>query len=131
MKRFLALAVITMLSITGIALAEGIVTGTVLDADGMPVEEARVALQTDDVCGEYVFTDADGVYLFENVEAGVYDVKASKRRVGNGLIEEVEVVDGETTTLEDITLVAGGGGQGGGGQGHGGGKHQYQQGTRR
>ena len=118
-----------MLAITGVALAEGSVPGVVLDSSGFAVEEARVALQLDDLCVEFVFTDAEGQYLFEDVTAGLYTIKASKRREGNGQIEDVEVFDGEVTEVDDITLITGGqgGGQGGGHGGH----KQAKQGGRR
>ena len=125
MKKFLALAIVSMLAITGVALAEGAVSGTVVDAEGLAVAEARVALQVDDLCIEFVYTDAEGNYLFEVVEDGDYIVKASKRRVGNG---EAEItVDGAGVLVDPIALTAGtgGGGQGQGGQG---GHGQYQHG---
>lgn len=128
MKRFLALTIITMLGITGIALADGCtITGTVVDADLAPVEGARVALQTADGCCVVVGTDAGGAYTFTEVEDGSYVVKASLRRVGNGLAE-VEVAGESTIELAPIILGCDGGG--GGGQGQGGGKQQCQQGPR-
>ena len=118
MKKVISLALVSMFALTGIALAEGTIIGTVVDQAGDPVADARVGLQEEEVCSTFVFTNEDGEFVFEDVLAGTYTVKASKRQAGNGTIEGVEVFDDETTELDPITLTAGGGsGPGGGGHG--------------
>lgn len=124
MKRMISLALVSMFALTGVALAEGTIVGTVVDEFGDPIADARVGLQQEGVCSLFVYTDEGGAYVFENVAAGLYDVKASLRQVGNGIAESIEVLDGETTDVDPIVLSAGGG-SGPGGGGHG---PNYQQG---
>jgi hypothetical protein len=111
----------------GVASAQtGSVTGMVIDGQGAAIEGARVALQVDGHCVTHVLTGADGVYLFEDVAAGVYTVKANKMQVGCATSEEFTLDPGQAITLPDLVLGCGGGGGGGGG-GHHGGKEQHQE----
>jgi hypothetical protein len=58
--------------------ADGALAGRVLDADN-PLSTARVyAYQTSSLRLHKVFTDRDGVFLFENLPAGLYKIIALK-----------------------------------------------------
>ncbi len=123
MKRFLGLATVSLMLCLGVAAAQtGTVTGVVLDGEGLPVEEARVSLHQDGACLGYVYTGTDGAYVFEEVEVGVYTVRAGKPQVGSAYIEGIEVLEGETTVVPDLVLECGGGGSGGNQHQH---KNQY------
>lgn len=123
MKKVLCLLAIGLLS-AGVAVAQtGGVTGAVVDETGAAVENARVSLQNETGCVGFVLTDADGVYLFEEVPVGIYTVKAGLPQVGNASIDDIEVVEGLVTQVPDLVLVCGGGG--GGGQGPHGPKYYH------
>ena len=123
MKRLsIWLAVVAMLVGASNAMAQtGTVTGTVVDQNGMPVENARVCLMDSDGCGggqhggghggggcmhtvNPVMTDANGVYVFENVPVDTYTARAMKRGLGCARSEEFTVVDGQTTELPPLAL---------------------------
>ena len=125
MKRILGLLAICLMA-AGMASAQtGAVTGTVTDDLGAAVEGARVSLHAGGRCVAHVFTGADGVYLLEDVPVGIYTVKAGKPQVGNASIDGVEVIEGETTTVDLILGCSGGGGTGPHGPKY---RHQSQQG---
>ena len=110
MKKVLCLLAIGLMG-AGMASAQtGSVAGMVIDGEALPVEGARVSLHAETSCVAYVFTGPDGLYLFEEVPVGIYTVKAGKPHVGNASIEGIEVLDGQTTLVPDLTLECGGGG---------------------
>src|ERR1700694_3664024 len=60
-----------------------IVTGTVCDSENRPVENATVALESDDHAHKFTFqSDSDGRYRFKAVPAGNYELRASKSGYG-------------------------------------------------
>lgn len=69
--------------------ARGAIRGVVLDARGLPSAGTKLILDR----ARETATDAQGVYLFENVEAGVHGVGWSERHVG------VVVAPGETMEI--------------------------------
>ena len=63
----------------------GTLEGTVLDAQGQPVADASVTIQTSDGLHPHATrTDASGHFEFTRWKAGEYDVRA----YGNGLFSE-------------------------------------------
>jgi hypothetical protein len=63
----------------------GTLEGTVLDAQGQPVADASVTIQTSDGLHPHAtHTDASGHFEFTRWKAGEYDVRA----YGNGLFSE-------------------------------------------
>ena len=121
MKKITAFVLFSMLLASVAFAAVGAVEGTVVNSEGNPVEAAKVSLQLDGFCVLTVYTSEDGVYLFTDVEEGIYSLIASKKRTGNFTVENVEVVASETNYLPVITLVSDGLG-GGNGPHHNGGK---------
>lgn len=106
MKRVLGIVFVSLLLIAGAAYAEvGTVQGTVVDSAGNPVMDAHAALQLDGVCVMKVYTALDGSYVFADVEAGIYNIKVGMKRLGNYLVEGVEVIANETTLVPTITLI--------------------------
>ena len=60
-----------------------IVTGTVCDSENRPVENATVALESDDHAHKFTFqSDSAGRYRFKAVPAGNYELRASKSGYG-------------------------------------------------
>ncbi len=109
MKKTLFLVLAGMLICATTAFAQtGSVIGTVVDSNGAPVADARVSLHQGDVCLLHVLTDADGQYEFSDVPVGIYLLKAGKPRVGNAVVEEVEVIEGQITEVPTITLTGSG-----------------------
>lgn len=111
-------AALASLLLASPALATGTIIGTVVDGDGLPIEGARVTLHSGDMCMTHVFTNAQGEYTFEDVDAGVYDIRACLMGTGMGTAEDVEVFDGQTTEVPPIVIGEGCGGGGGHHSGH-------------
>ena len=106
MTRSLCVALIGSILLAGAAVAQtGGITGTVVDVQGNPVADARVSLWVGDDCSGRVMTDANGAYEFTDVPVGIYRIHAGKPRVGQGNLENVEVLPGEVTELPTIVLV--------------------------
>jgi tetratricopeptide (TPR) repeat protein len=60
-----------------------IVTGTVCDSENRPVENATVALESDDHAHKFTFqSDSHGHYRFAGVPAGSYELRAIKSGYG-------------------------------------------------
>jgi tetratricopeptide (TPR) repeat protein len=60
-----------------------IVTGTVCDSENRPIENATVALESDDHAHKFTFqSDSHGQYRFEGVPAGSYELRAIKSGYG-------------------------------------------------
>jgi len=114
----------------------GSVSGVVIDADGEPVEGARVVipLRANRHMRRHIRlntqTDANGVFAFENVPVGNHRIVAFARRVG-GAREMIEVAADQNTEVE-LQLMGrqdrggddddNGGRRGRGGRGGGGGR---------
>ena len=65
-------------------VAIGTLSGTVLDADGKPVDYATVTLQTSDGNHPHLTrTDGDGHFEFTRFETGQYDVRGSVARASS------------------------------------------------
>ena len=86
------------------------ITGTVIDADGAPVEGAIVTLldrmknpvNQDGLTNPYI-TSADGYYEFLGLEPGVYYVQVSYDGKDDAAEYEVEIDDGTDHKVTDIT----------------------------
>lgn len=114
MKKVLGLLAICLLGVGMASAQTGGATGLVVDEAGAAVENARVSLQNETGCVANVFTNADGLYLFEEVPIGIYTVKAGLPQVGCAEIEGIEILEDEMTQVPDLVLVCAGGGGGGG-----------------
>ncbi|MBD3166783.1 T9SS type A sorting domain-containing protein, partial [bacterium] len=85
--------------------ALGTLAGTVSDEDGEPIEGVEISIYPDgeenplamDVSG------ADGSYEFTQIWGGTYDIEAVMYGFQTTWVEDVEVLEGETTT-EDIVM---------------------------
>jgi len=123
-----AIMIVMLLAMASFAMAQmtGTVVGTVYDADNNPVEGAYVHLTGDGWHGGghhggghhggdnyFAETDADGNYSIAEVAPDLYTAMASKMGVGHDA-EDIEVIAGETLTV-DFVLEMGGHGEGGGG----------------
>ena len=82
----------------------GIITGTVKDDEGTPIEGAKVeATAVSGSYGAWTKTDANGGYeLF--LPPGLYDVKASKSKYNDDK-EENELLSAGQTLVLDFVLV--------------------------
>ncbi len=80
------------------AQSAGAVAGTVVTADGTPVDDARVRLQD---LSRNTAVNEDGSFLFEELPPGSYLITATSFRFGRS-VERVEIRAGETSrvTLE-------------------------------
>ncbi|MDR1157383.1 MAG: S8 family serine peptidase [Oscillospiraceae bacterium] len=96
------------------ARAEGSLIGRVVTAlDGTPIPGAAVLLFKErnfDNLARSTLTDADGNYLFEHLDIGLYSLRIS---AGGYLPEiiEVMVVEGQLITLHQLSAVPDGGGE--------------------
>lgn len=132
-KETMLTALIALLSLTIIGFAQtGTLSGTVFDAEGLPVAGAEIELFEDGGCGggmggggggmsEPLYeavTVEDGSFVIENIDAGEYQAHAHADSLG-GEMEEIEIIAGETLFVE-FTLAGCGGGSGGPGGGSGG-----------
>jgi len=119
--------IVMLLAMTSLAMAQmtGTVAGTVYDEDNNPVEGAYVHLTGEGWhggghhggghnCGDnyYTLSDSDGNFTIEEVSPDAYTAMASKMGLGHDA-HDIEVVGGETTTV-DFVLEMGGHGWGGG-----------------
>ncbi len=92
----------------------GKVTGRVVDAEGSPVEEARVTAQADDRArgpGGYHSARADegdGRFLLPDVAPGAYDLGVQASGRGEAARSGVRVASGRTTDVGTIALARGG-----------------------
>lgn len=100
----------------------GVIVGTVVDADGAAVPDARVILMRGDrQPGRHArrvntVTDRQGAFVFENIPEGNYRVAAMTREARG--VADVEVVADQRNRVE-IVLEGRGGGDDGGGRGGG------------
>lgn len=143
-KQTLLTALIALLSLTIIGFAQtGTFNGTVFDAEGTPVAGAEIELFELGGCGGggggmggggggmggggggmsdplyETETSEDGTFIIELIDADEYRAMAHAEELG-GDMEEIEIIAGETLTVE-FTLEGCSGGGGGGGGGAGGG----------
>ena len=79
---------------------------------GAPVENAMVAIQSIDLTGGWsqTITDANGNYLLKNLSPGMYNVFLYEGPEGWTAVakESIKVVEGQTLSAIDLTLVRGG-----------------------
>jgi Carboxypeptidase regulatory-like domain len=81
-------------------LATGTLAGTVLDADGQPVDYATVTMQTSD--GDHpnlMRTDGDGHFEFVRFRTGEYDVRAQARGIFSDWTKHVRIHSHKTTRI--------------------------------
>jgi ABC-type phosphate transport system substrate-binding protein len=80
---------------------EGIISGTILDANGKPIAGATVNLSS----GMTTTTDQNGTFLFNNVTSGLDTLTIAK----DGYVtftENATIVAGSTSALGDLTMVS-------------------------
>ena len=77
----------------------GSLEGIVKDTNNDPVEGVNVAI---DGTNLFRTTDENGVYSFENITTGTYDLTASKIGYENSTATNVEVTENNTTTQDFI-----------------------------
>ncbi len=78
----------------------GALEGTVTDGDLVPLE--GVAVDADFLDYNTVYTNADGYYSIDPMRVGLYDVTFSKVGYCTITVEDVEIEDGITDTLDVI-----------------------------
>ncbi len=125
MKRALFIIVgLMLMSIPALAQMTGTVDGTVADAEGNLLGDARVVLMNGDRDGGMggggmggggmmdnlvVWTDDAGAFLFEDVEIGDYLIRAMMMGLGMDQVE-ITVAANETTVIDLVLAMDGNGG---------------------
>lgn len=87
----------------------GLVTGTVMDSDGLVLPEASVVLrnETQGTVSAPVLTDETGVFTFPTVTAGKYTMEISKKGFNVATVPGIEVSPGSRVSLGKLTLALG------------------------
>lgn len=87
----------------------GSISGVVTDSiTGLPIFNAMVTASCANTCGSRAFTDSNGVYTIQNLNAGDYQVIASARNFRTKRYPTaVTVVSGQTTADINFALVSG------------------------
>jgi hypothetical protein len=89
-------------------VAKGNVAGVILNAiTGNPIEGAIVYGVSGDERTVAVSTDENGEYLINNVLENVYTIHAVYPEFESNLIEDVEVIQNQTTNADVINLIPG------------------------
>ncbi|MCC6227838.1 MAG: carboxypeptidase regulatory-like domain-containing protein [Phycisphaerales bacterium] len=91
-RNFLSLLIaaivgVFMLATPNSAVAQpalGKIVGTVVDADGTPVADARVVLKHGEKIIAHARTNAEGHFVFRDVRPGRYHLEAGKQGMGRG-----------------------------------------------
>jgi hypothetical protein len=99
---FLLLLVATLgvAATRGAQVATGTLAGTVLDAQGKPVDDATVTMQTSD--GDHpnlTRTDGDGHFEFVRFRTGEYDVRAQARGIFSAWTKHIRIHSHKTTQI--------------------------------
>ena len=106
MKKLRSVFLLLLLAIVGVTatksaqVATGTLAGTVLDAQGKPVDYATVTIQTSD--GDHpslMRTDGDGHFEFVRFQAGEYDVRAQASGVFSAWTKHVRIHSHKTTRI--------------------------------
>src|SRR5712664_1089137 len=85
----------------------GSVTGRVTDSSGAVIGGASVTLtDTTTNIGQTIETNAVGLYLFNNLKPGIYDLAVSAPGFRKALLSKREITVGSTLTL-DVSLEVG------------------------
>jgi hypothetical protein len=109
MRQFLQRACIVVL-VAALGFAAGVsargpigtLSGTVLDANGRPVADATVTMQSSDGKRPYAtHTDADGHFAFTRYETGQYDLRAYWKGMFSDWTKRVTIRSQKTT---EVTL---------------------------
>jgi hypothetical protein len=108
----LATTVIFLLSATGLALAQGIITGSiggsVVDPTDAVIPNAAITAVNDStkitLQGK---TNAEGTFLISNVPVGTYTIAIEASGFGKATINSVQVVTGNTTSIGRRSLAPG------------------------
>lgn len=106
-RRTALLVIACALLFSGVAFAQtGVLMGTVVNSQGLPVEAARVSLWTEGVCTSiYVMSDLAGVFVFDNLAVGTYSIHAGKKTVGSVVLDGVVVNESEVTDAGTLILI--------------------------
>src|SRR6266851_2849248 len=85
----------------------GSVTGRVTDSSGAVIGGASVTLtDTTTNIGQTIETNAVGLYVFNNVKPGIYDLAVTSPGFRTALLSKREITVGSTLTL-DVSLEVG------------------------
>jgi hypothetical protein len=111
-KRWVALTAAAILALSAQNLqaqnAQAVLNGTVTDASGHAIPSATVrVLQLDTNWMRITETGSSGVYSFSNLPVGSYQVTVSRTDFNNAEIPSVELLVGQTRTLNVTLQVAG------------------------
>jgi ABC-type sugar transport system permease subunit len=83
----------------------GTITGKVVDEDGGGISGVTVELvDANDNLIESMTTNETGDYQFDNITPGTYTIRASKSGFETASVPGINVVAGETTTVDPISL---------------------------
>jgi len=86
------LAVVLLFSVRTQAQATGSVVGTVVDAQGLPIEGASVTLTSEGTNYTYSSqTASNGGYQFRQIDQGRYELSASKDGFKNGVVQDIRL----------------------------------------
>ena len=81
------------------------VAGSVVDANGQPLEGARVSLAAKDGSGErVVFSEAGGAFTFSNLPAGTFTLTVRAPGLQDFVSPDLQVQTGEVRALPQIIL---------------------------
>src|SRR6266849_5994328 len=107
LKNFFLLLLMVCLScacLTAQVNSTGILQGTVLDATGAVVPNADVKISNKDTgLGRSMKTNGSGLYRFELLPAGTYQLKVTMAGFSGATFENVGVAVSQTNTI-DVTL---------------------------
>ena len=96
----LSIAVLGLDAATYAKVATGTLAGTVLDAQGKPVAQATVTIQTSDGLHPHAtHTDAQGRFKFARYRTGQYDVRAYAHGDLSDWTKRVTIRSGKTTEV--------------------------------
>ncbi len=81
------------------------VSGSVVDANGQPLDGARVALSAPDGSGErVVFSDGAGAFLFADLPAGIYRLAVTAPGMQSFALPDLKLAAQQRQSLPRITL---------------------------
>ena len=69
--------------------------GGTVTSEGSPIADVKVSV---DDTGRFAFSDAAGIYSLPNLPVGSYNITASKYLYLDTLIEDIEILENQTTT---------------------------------
>src|SRR5580704_19397904 len=108
--RIMLVAALLVICVSG-AMAQvptGSITGTVQDAQGLPVEGVTVTLTNQDTNATFTsVTASSGGYQFEHVDYGVYKVSATKSGFKTGEVSGIKLDASTVYSVKPIAMEVG------------------------